>query len=145
MVKKKNLYIFFNNKKNVQKKKTKGFFSSLKSFFNDKENENHAAVYYVTKSIDMIRPLLDLQRVRRKGRNFYIPYEIKKEKSRVQAMKWLKEGSQKNAKGPNTLGSKALSLLLLESLKSTGFCLKKQKEHHTLAHSNRSYLRFRWW
>lgn len=106
---------------------------------------DYPAGYYISKGIHRIRPLLDLQRVRRKGRTYFIPYEIKKEKARIIAMKWIKEGSQKNSKGKNQSISKALALLFFESMKGEGYGKKKQKEHHTLANMNKSYIRFRWW
>lgn len=110
-----------------------------------KTTESHGVGYHLTKSIDKIRPLLDLQKVRRKGRTFYIPYEIKEEKARIQAMKWYKEGSRKNSKGKNQSIGQALASLFVESMKGGGYCKKKQKEHHSLAIKNKSSTRFRWW
>lgn len=120
----------------------------LKKKIKDMKKENHhTARYFLTKSIDRIRPFLDLQRVRRKGRTYYIPYGIKKEKARIQGMKWLQEGSQKASKGTMQSIADALANLLIESIqrKGGGYAQKKQKEHHKLALTNKSYTRFRWW
>lgn len=141
------------NKKASRLKKTKNPVSSSppylsllkKKFKNTTSTNQHTAIYHITKSIDSIRPLLDLQRVRRKGRTYYIPYEIRKEKARTQAIKWLKEGSLRNSKGKTQSIAQALATLLLESIKGSGYGKKKQKEHHTLAITNKSYVRFRWW
>lgn len=130
---------------NLRQNRYRFFLKKKRNSTNTKEKEQHAASYYITKSIDRIRPLLDLQRVRRKGRTYFIPYEINKEKSRVQAMKWLKEGSQTYTKGKSQGLPKVLSQLFIDSMRGFGYGQKKQKEQHTLAYSNRSYIRFRWW
>lgn len=132
-------------KKKLKDTKLKSTKSKTTKSKTTKLPEKHAAGYYLTKSIDNIRPLLDLQRVRRKGRTYYIPHEIRKEKARTQAIKWLKEGSVRSSKGKNQSIAQALATLLLESLQGVGYGQKKQKEHHTLAITNRSYIRFRWW
>jgi ribosomal protein S7 len=144
------------NIKNLQKKllQKKSFITENKASFertlieyikshqNKKDYPTPSSI--ITRSIDHVRPIFNIQRVRKKGRTFFIPFLYTEKLARIKVMKWMKEGSQ-NTRHKNIPTAQSLQSIFLESLNGRGVIKKKQKDLHQLARAHKASIRYRWW
>ena len=93
------------------------------------------------KSIENIRPHVELKARRVGGATYQIPIEVRHDRSLSLALRWLRNASRSRKGAPM---SKRLSDELLSAFKGEGTAVKKREETHKMAEANRAFAHYRW-
>ena len=103
--------------------------------------EDTNAVVIVEKSLNNVRPLLQLKARRVGGATYQIPIEVREEKGVAIAMRWLRDAAR-NRKGRSM--QERLSEEFKDAYNSQGTAVKKREEIHRMAEANRAFSHYRW-
>lgn len=91
-----------------------------------------------------VSPFLEVRKVRVSGKTRQIPSMIQKNRQQTLAIRWLIEAAKNNKKKNKTFAD-CLAIEFLEAADKRGGARQKRNELHKVAHSNRTFLRYRWW
>jgi small subunit ribosomal protein S7 len=91
-----------------------------------------------------VSPFLEVRKVRVSGKTRQIPSMIQKNRQQTLAIRWLIEAAKNNKKKNKTFAD-CLATEFLEAADKRGGARQKRNELHKVAHSNRTFLRYRWW
>lgn len=105
----------------------------------DKTGENPLTI--LKKSIDNVRPLLEVKPRRVGGATYQIPVEVAGRRGTTLALRWI-VGFTKAKTGKKM--SQRLADELLEALNKTGASIKKKEDLHKMAEANRAFAHYRW-
>lgn len=109
------------------------------------DKEQVISVYSVIEqAIFNVSPFLEIRKVRVSGKTRQIPSMIQKNRQQTLALRWLIDGAKKRKKKNNTF-SDCLAAEFLGASEKQGEARQKRNELHKIAHSNRTFLRYRWW
>ncbi len=86
-------------------------------------------------------PLVEVRSRRVGGANYQVPREVRTERRTALAMRWIIEGVR-NRKGMKTHVALAEELML--AAKNEGNAVKKKKDTHKMAESNKAFAHFAW-
>jgi small subunit ribosomal protein S7 len=93
------------------------------------------------KSLDNIRPLLEVKSRRVGGSTYQVPVEVRAERRTSLAMRWLVRFA--DARSEKTLTEK-LAGEILDASNNRGAAVKKREDVHKMAEANRAFAHYRW-
>lgn len=109
------------------------------------EKDNILNIFSILENaIINVSPFLEIRKVRVSGKTRQIPSMIQKNRQQTLAIRWLIEAAKKRKKKTNSF-SECLASEFLGAVEKQGFARQKRNELHKIAHSNRTFLRYRWW
>jgi small subunit ribosomal protein S7 len=106
-----------------------------------KEKKNEAPLKVFETVIDLVRPQVEVRSKRVGGANYQVPREVRTERRTALAMRWIIEASR-GRKGVKTAVALAEELML--AAKGEGNAVKKKKDTHKMAESNKAFAHFDW-
>lgn len=86
-------------------------------------------------------PLVEVRSRRIGGANYQVPREVRTERRTALAMRWIIEASR-SRKGVKTAVALADEIML--AAKGEGNAVKKKKDTHKMAESNKAFAHFAW-
>ncbi len=86
-------------------------------------------------------PLVEVRSRRIGGANYQVPREVRTERRTALAMRWIIEAAR-GRKGMKTADALAEELML--AAKGEGNAVKKKKDTHKMAESNKAFAHFAW-
>jgi len=86
-------------------------------------------------------PLVEVRSRRIGGANYQVPREVRAERRNALAVRWIIE-SARGRKGVTT--AVALADELIQASKGEGNAVKKKKDTHKMAESNKAFAHFAW-
>lgn len=93
------------------------------------------------EAIKQAGPLVEVRSRRIGGANYQVPREVRTERRTALAMRWIIEASRAR-KGVKTATALAEELIL--AAKGEGNAVKKKKDTHKMAESNKAFAHFAW-
>jgi len=99
------------------------------------------AVKVLKKSLDNIKPMLEVKSRRVGGSTYQVPVEVRAERRTSLAMRWLIKYS--NSRSEKTVTDK-LAGELLDAFNNRGAAVKKREDTHKMAEANRAFAHYRW-
>ena len=110
----------------VEKRGLEGFKSSLEVFETAVEN---------------VKPILEVKSRRVGGSNYQIPIEVKPDRRKALAIRWLIDFSRKRT-GRSIM--EKLSAELVDAAHRRGAAVRKKEEVHKMAEANKAFAHYRW-
>jgi small subunit ribosomal protein S7 len=102
---------------------------------------NEEAVKVLKKSLDNIKPMLEVKSRRVGGSTYQVPIEVRAERRTSLAMRWLiKYAADRSEK---TMTDK-LAGEILDAYNNRGAAVKKREDTHKMAEANRAFAHYRW-
>ena len=102
---------------------------------------NEEALKVLKKSLDNIKPMLEVKSRRVGGSTYQVPIEVRAERRMALAMRWLTRYASKRSE--KTLTDK-LAGEILDAFNNRGAAVKKREETHKMAEANRAFAHYRW-
>ena len=102
---------------------------------------NEEAVKVLKKSLDNIKPMLEVKSRRVGGSTYQVPVEVRAERRTSLAMRWLIKYS--NSRAEKTMTDK-LAGEILDAFNNRGSAVKKREDTHKMAEANRAFAHYRW-
>lgn len=93
------------------------------------------------KSLDNIRPMLEVKSRRVGGSTYQVPVEIRADRRTSLAMRWLVRYADSRAE--KTLTDK-LAGEIVDAYNNRGGAVKKREDTHKMAEANRAFAHYRW-
>jgi small subunit ribosomal protein S7 len=93
------------------------------------------------KSLDNIRPRLEVKPRRVGGATYQVPIEVSQERGVSLALRWLKDFSRGKKGKPMEV---RLADEILAGYKGEGAAIKKRDDTHKMAEANKAFAHFRW-
>jgi small subunit ribosomal protein S7 len=106
-----------------------------------KKSGEEDAIKVFSKSLDNIRPRLEVKPRRVGGATYQVPIEVSQERGVSLALRWLKDFS-KGKKGKPM--DERLADEILAGYKGEGAAIKKRDDTHKMAEANKAFAHFRW-
>ena len=108
-----------------------------------KLNKNTAAevLEIVKKSIDNVKPRVEVRPRRVGGATFQVPVEVPSDRALSLALRWIRE-SARTKKGKSI--NEKLAQELLDAYRGEGSAVKKREDTHKMAEANRAFAHYRW-
>ena len=102
---------------------------------------NEEAVKVLKKSLDNIKPMLEVKSRRVGGSTYQVPIEVRADRRTSLAMRWLiKYAADRSEK---TMTDK-LAGEILDAFNNRGAAVKKREDTHKMAEANRAFAHYRW-
>lgn len=132
------------------------------SYEKDPNNLKQNARIIFSQALDLVRPRIEVRRVRVAGRTYMVPAAVPQGRSFHIAVKWLVAAANKR-KASITRGfnnrieitgsnrnikfsfSKCLALELWDAYHYQGYARQERHELHQIALANRAFYHYRWW
>jgi small subunit ribosomal protein S7 len=105
------------------------------------QRANEEALKVLKKSLDNIKPMLEVKSRRVGGSTYQVPIEVRAERRLALAMRWLTRYAAKRSE--KTLTDK-LAGEILDAFNNRGAAVKKREETHKMAEANRAFAHYRW-
>lgn len=102
---------------------------------------NEEAVKVLKKSLDNIKPMLEVKSRRVGGSTYQVPVEVRAERRASLAMRWLVKYA--NSRTEKTMTDK-LAGEILDAYNNRGSAVKKREDTHKMAEANRAFAHYRW-
>ncbi len=102
-------------------------------------NKDISSLQVLTLAILNLKPLLELRKVKKKRKNFTVPFPINTRRQISLAIKLIKN----NIKNKNFFVN-ILAEELIDCCNNKGFCIKNMRQSHELILRNRIYKHYRW-
>lgn len=99
------------------------------------------ALDVLKKSVENVRPLLEVKPRRVGGATYQVPIEIKQERGTVIALRWIRNFARQKKGRPM---EERLAQEILDAFKGEGAAIKKREDTHKMAESNKAFAHFRW-
>jgi len=93
------------------------------------------------KALENVSPLLEIKSKRVGGANYQVPYEVKGDRRRALAMRWIIQAASKK-KGEAM--PKKLAQEIINASKNEGEAIKKKQNIHRMAEANKAFAHFAW-
>ncbi len=93
------------------------------------------------RAFDNIVPAIEVRPRRVGGSVYQIPMEVKENRGRALAMRWLVDSASERS--DKTMGTR-LAHELLDALENRGGAVKKKSDVHRMAESNRAFSHYAW-
>jgi small subunit ribosomal protein S7 len=104
-----------------------------------RSNEEPLKVF--KKSLENIRPMLEVKSRRVGGSTYQVPIEVRAERRTSLAMRWLVKYA--DGRSEKTLTEK-LAGEILDASNNRGAAVKKREDVHKMAEANRAFAHYRW-
>jgi len=98
-------------------------------------------VQTLKRALDNVKPALEVKSRRVGGATYQVPVEVRPERRRALAIRWLVGAARK--RGENTMTEK-LAGELLDASNNRGSAVKKREDTHKMAEANRAFSHYRW-
>jgi len=105
------------------------------------QKANAEAVVVLKKSLDNIKPMLEVKSRRVGGSTYQVPIEVRPDRRVSLAMRWLIKYS--TARSEKTMKDK-LAGEILDAYNNRGAAVKKREDVHKMAEANRAFAHYRW-
>jgi small subunit ribosomal protein S7 len=92
-------------------------------------------------ALDNVAPSVEVRSRRVGGATYQVPVEVRPERRRALAIRWLVNAARK--RGENTMTEK-LAAELLDASNNRGTAVKKREDTHKMAEANRAFSHYRW-
>ncbi len=92
-------------------------------------------------ALDNVAPAVEVRSRRVGGATYQVPVEVRPERRRALAIRWLVNAARK--RGENTMTEK-LAAELLDASNNRGTAVKKREDTHKMAEANRDFSHYRW-
>jgi small subunit ribosomal protein S7 len=102
---------------------------------------NEEAVKVLKKSLDNIKPMLEVKSRGVGGSTYQVPVEVRAERRTSLAMRWLIKYA--NSRAEKTMTDK-LAGEILDAFNNRGSAVKKREDTHKMAEANRAFAHYRW-
>ena len=106
-----------------------------------KKIDKEDSLELLQKSIDNVRPLLEIKPRRVGGATYQVPIEVKNERGTSIAMRWLRDFARQK-KGRSM--EEKLADEIMDAFKSQGSAMKKREDMHRMAEANKAFAHYRW-
>ena len=104
------------------------------------QRANDEAVKVLKKSLDNIKPMLEVKSRRVGGSTYQVPIEVRPDRRVSLAMRWLIKYSA--ARSEKTMKDK-LAGEILDAFNNRGAAVKKREDVHKMAEANRAFAHYR--
>lgn len=105
------------------------------------QKSNDEPVKVLKKSLDNIKPMLEVKSRRVGGSTYQVPIEVRPDRRVSLAMRWLIKYS--TARSEKTMRDK-LAGEILDAYNNRGAAVKKREDVHKMAEANRAFAHYRW-
>lgn len=105
------------------------------------QRANEEAVKVLKKSLDNIKPMLEVKSRRVGGSTYQVPVEVRADRRTSLAMRWLIRYA--NDRSEKTMTDK-LAGEILDAYNNRGASVKKREDTHKMAEANRAFAHYRW-
>ena len=102
-------------------------------------NQNPLEVY--KKSIESIKPIIEVRSRRVGGATYQVPVEVRSERQLSLALRWLVGYSRKRKE--RTMAQR-LANEIMDSVNKKGEAFKKKEDVHRMAEANRAFAHYSW-
>jgi small subunit ribosomal protein S7 len=102
---------------------------------------NEEAVKVLKKSLDNIKPMLEVKSRRVGGSTYQVPIEVRADRRTSLAMRWLIKYAI--GRSEKTMTDK-LAGEILDAFNNRGSAVKKREDTHKMAEANRAFAHYRW-
>lgn len=102
---------------------------------------NDDPVKIFKKSLDNVKPNVEVKSRRVGGANYQVPIEVAPPRRIALAMRWLRDAARKRTE--KTMVDR-LSAELIEAFHNRGGAVKKREETHRMAEANKAFSHFQW-
>jgi len=126
-------------KKVVSEKIIYGAFDIIKKKLN--KNTEAEVLEVVQKSIENVRPKVEVKARRVGGATFQVPIEVPERRALTLALRWTRD-SIRSKKGRSM--KEKLAQELLDAYRGEGAAAKRKEDTHKMAEANRAFAHFRW-
>ena len=92
-------------------------------------------------AVENVKPTVEVRSRRVGGATYQVPVEVRPERRRALAIRWLISAARK--RGENTMTEK-LAGELLDASSNRGSAVKKREDTHKMAEANRAFSHYRW-
>ena len=127
--------IMRSGKKSVAEKIVYGALNEIQ----EKKREDALEVF--NKALANVRPVVEVRSRRVGGATYQIPIEVRTDRSRTLAMRWLVDSAKK--RGEKNMGLR-LAGELLDAADNRGAAMKKKEDTHKMAEANKAFSHYRW-
>jgi small subunit ribosomal protein S7 len=100
-----------------------------------------AALELLEKAFENVRPLVEVKSRRVGGATYQVPVEVRLDRSRTLAMRWLIDAAK--ARREKTMALR-LGAEAMEAVENRGSAFKKKEDVHRMAEANKAFAHFRW-
>jgi len=91
--------------------------------------------------IENVRPLVEVKSRRIGGATYQVPVEVKPERGRFMAMRWIRDFAKAQKGKPM---KDRLAAEMLNAYKKEGPSMKKREDTHRMAEANKAFAHYRW-
>jgi len=113
-----------------------GALDILKEKIKDK-----APLEVFSEAIENARPLVEVKSRRIGGATYQVPVEVKLERGRFMAMRWIRDFARDQKGRPM---DERLADELINVYKKEGSTMKKREDTHRMAEANKAFAHYRW-
>ena len=128
-------YVMYEGKKAVAENIVYGAFDILEN-----KRRDQGALETFHSALDNVAPA-EVRSRRVGGATYQVPVEVRPERRRALAIRWLVTAARK--RGENTMTEK-LAGELLDASNNRGTAVKKREDTHKMAEANRAFSHYRW-
>jgi len=128
-------YVMRKGKKNLARKIVYGAFEIIK------EKTKKEPLEIFEKALENAAPSMEVRPRRIGGATYQVPIEVKAERGRALAMRWIVQIAKQKKGKPM---QEKLAQELINAANNTGEVIKKKENLHKLAEANRAFAHFAW-
>ena len=129
-------YVMYEGKKAVAETIVYGAFDILET-----RRKDLGPLETFHTALDNVAPAIEVRSRRVGGATYQVPVEVRPERRRALAIRWLIGAARK--RGENTMTEK-LAGELLDASSNRGSAVKKREDTHKMAEANRAFSHYRW-
>jgi small subunit ribosomal protein S7 len=129
-------YVMYEGKKAVAENIVYGAFDVLEA-----KRKDQGPLETFHAALDNVAPSVEVRSRRVGGATYQVPVEVRPERRRALAIRWLVGAARK--RGENTMTDK-LAGELLDASNNRGSAVKKREDTHKMAEANRAFSHYRW-
>lgn len=104
------------------------------------EKSRQDPVELFEKSLDALRPMVEVKSRRVGGATYQVPVEVRPSRRTALAMRWLVEAARKRSEKSMPL---RLAAEMLDAVEGKGTAVKKREDVHRMAEANKAFSHYR--
>ncbi|MCL5798869.1 MAG: 30S ribosomal protein S7 [Gammaproteobacteria bacterium] len=102
---------------------------------------SEAPVALLERALERVQPHVEVKSRRVGGATYQVPVEIRPQRQRALAMRWIIEAARKRSEKSM---AERLAHELLEAAEGRGSAVKKREDVHRMAEANKAFAHYRW-
>jgi small subunit ribosomal protein S7 len=122
-----------------KKSTAEGIFYGALDIVQEKSGEEGVKAF--KQALENIKPLLEVKSRRVGGATYQVPIEVKPERRRSLASRWLVDSARKRTEHSMR---ERLAGEILDAFQARGGAVKKKEDTHRMAEANKAFAHFRW-